>query len=423
MKIAIIGGGFTGLTAAYFLARNNKVTVFEKEEELGGLASGFKAKDWQWSLEKSYHHFFSNDSDVLSFAKEIGFKDIFFKSPTTASLYGSRIFPLDTPKDLLMFPLLSFFNRLRVGAVLAFLKLSPFFSFFEEQTSEKFLRRTMGEEGWKVLWQELFRKKFGKSAGNILASFIWTRVKKRTKRLGYVEGGVSALISYIAQQNKALGVNIKRGYPVSEIKNTRQGFRIGDEIFDIVIATVASPILAKIGDKIFPKKYLVSLKNIKYSASLTAILEVDELPFPGKYWLNIASGKIPFMVFVQHTDFIDKKKYGNRHLVYFGDYLDQDNKLLKKSNKEIVDYYLLHFKNISKKKLKIFNSYVFKQNFAQPIFDKSFVKTKPQFQSPVRNFYVANLEMTYPYDRGINYAVAIGRKIARIVNSGSSDKV
>ena len=43
MNIAIIGGGLTGLTAAYELLKyGHQVTVFEKEKTLGGLAGGFK---------------------------------------------------------------------------------------------------------------------------------------------------------------------------------------------------------------------------------------------------------------------------------------------------------------------------------------------------------------------------------------------
>ena len=52
MKIAIIGGGFTGLSAAVELKENNcDVTVFESSSNLGGLAMGFYGKKWKWPLE------------------------------------------------------------------------------------------------------------------------------------------------------------------------------------------------------------------------------------------------------------------------------------------------------------------------------------------------------------------------------------
>ena len=61
-KIAIIGGGLGGLVSGYFLSKQgNKVTIWEKENFLGGLIGGFKMEGE--NLEKLYHHFFRTDKD------------------------------------------------------------------------------------------------------------------------------------------------------------------------------------------------------------------------------------------------------------------------------------------------------------------------------------------------------------------------
>ena len=36
MKIAIVGSGISGLSAAYYLSKNNHVDLFEKEDHFGG---------------------------------------------------------------------------------------------------------------------------------------------------------------------------------------------------------------------------------------------------------------------------------------------------------------------------------------------------------------------------------------------------
>lgn len=60
MKIAIIGAGFTGLSAAYqLLKQGHKVTIFEKDSQPGGLAVGYQEKKWDWTLEKHYHYWFT----------------------------------------------------------------------------------------------------------------------------------------------------------------------------------------------------------------------------------------------------------------------------------------------------------------------------------------------------------------------------
>ncbi len=73
MKIGVIGAGFTGLAAAYALTKKgHRVTIFEKDMLPGGLAIGYQEKDWDWALEKHYHHWFTNDNFALNLAREIG---------------------------------------------------------------------------------------------------------------------------------------------------------------------------------------------------------------------------------------------------------------------------------------------------------------------------------------------------------------
>src|SRR5512141_1534870 len=106
MNIAIIGGGFTGLTAAYELAKKgHRVTVFEKDTALGGLAAGFRRPDWEWHIEGAYHHLFTNDSAILGLVNELGHTELLLlKRPVTASLWHGKPYQLDSPVSLLTFP-------------------------------------------------------------------------------------------------------------------------------------------------------------------------------------------------------------------------------------------------------------------------------------------------------------------------------
>lgn len=417
MKIAVLGGGFTGLTAAYYLRKkNHQVTLFEKGKVLGGLAVGFKTDHWNWYLERAYHHLFSNDYDIINFAKEIGFDEIFFSSPETASLFKKGqiflILPLDTPVDLLKFPYLGLMDKIRAGIVIIFLKLSPFLTIYEKQTAEEFLKKTMGKNVWNVLWKQLFRVKYGDYAENILASFIWARIKKRTKRLGYIEGGFQTFINYLEKQLISLRVNVLTGYEIRNIERRGEKYIIDNQKYDAVISTLPTPVLTKISQKVLPKNYLDRLAKIKYLHALTLILETDKPILKKTYWLNISAPEIPIMGIVQQTNFIDKKNYGGKHLTYLGWYLKREDKLMQMGDKELLDYILPYLKKITNHQFSIFNYFTFRGPWAQPIFDKDFVKNKPDFITPAKNFFIANLDMTYPYDRGTNYAVKLGREVA-----------
>ena len=421
MKIAILGGGITGLTAAYYLAKDgHRVTIIEKEKVLGGLAAGFKSNNWNWYLERAYHHLFSTDSDILNFAEEIGFNKIYFKSPITASLFliknsKFKILPLDTPVDLLKFPYLSFIDKIRAGIVISFLKLSPFLTMYKNMTSEIFLKKSMGINVWNTLWKQLFRGKFGKYAEIISASFIWARIKKRTKALGYIEGGFQIFINYVENLLKSLRVNLLTGYEIKEIKKRGEKFVVNNQTYDIIISTLPTPVLTKLTSNIFSEKYLSRFNKLKYLHAITLILETNNSVLNKTYWLNICTDKIPFMILAQHTNFADKKNYNNHHLAYIGWYVNGDSKLLKMDKDQLLNYVLPHLKKITNHQLLVTNHFAFKAPYAQPIFDHDFEKNMPTFKTSDKNFFVANLDMTYPYDRGTNYAVKLGKQVAGMI--------
>lgn len=425
MKIGILGGGITGLTASYYaLKKGHSVTLFEKENTLGGLASGFRGNNWKWPLEKTYHHLFSNDIDILDFAEEIGFPRIFFKKPSTASAYvmfdihsHEKIvqYPFTTPVDLLRFPLLSAFQKIRASCALSFLKLSPFLDIYEKITAQEFLKKTMGQDTWNILWKELFRKKFGKYAGNIVASFIWSRIKKRTRSLGYMTGGFQSFIDHLESSVQKQGVVIKKHHTITSLEKKGSMISVDGEIFDAVISTLPTPILIGLTHHFFPQKYHSRLTRINYLHAHNLIIETKQ-PFLNKiYWLNIMIPHIPFTVMVQHTNFIDKRYYNNHHLLYIGNYLERNDPRMNMNKDEIVNYFLPHIQKIAGNKPDIIHTYLFKGPFAQPIFDTAFIKNKPDFETPVKNFYIANLDMTYPHDRGTNYAMKLGKEVVRLL--------
>ena len=134
MKVAILGGGFTGLSAAYDLRNKGyDVSIIEKERVLGGLAVGFKEPNWEWPLERAYHHIFASDKDIINLSSETGFKNIFFRTVHSDSLYkvgnDYRIFPVDTPQDFLKFPLLSLPDKIRGRQFLLSSNFLPIFLF------------------------------------------------------------------------------------------------------------------------------------------------------------------------------------------------------------------------------------------------------------------------------------------------------
>ena len=97
MKVAIIGAGFGGMAAAYDLRKaGHEVIIFESADFVGGLASGFKEPQWDWSVEKFYHHWFASDKHMLGLIEELGMSaDVIFPRPYTELLYNHKWYPFD----------------------------------------------------------------------------------------------------------------------------------------------------------------------------------------------------------------------------------------------------------------------------------------------------------------------------------------
>ena len=106
-QVTIVGAGFTGLTAAYELVKKGfGVTILEAESEVGGLAAAFEVGGE--NLDRFYHHWFTNDLEVMGLIKELGLDERVEVNPTnTGVYYANNFFKLSTPWDLLNFKPLS----------------------------------------------------------------------------------------------------------------------------------------------------------------------------------------------------------------------------------------------------------------------------------------------------------------------------
>ena len=255
MKIGIIGAGFTGLAAAYELVKNgDHVTVFERDNNPGGLALGFKEKKWQWTLEQHYHHWFTNDTHIIDLAAEIG-HTVVIKRPKTSVYTNGAIFQLDSPFHVLTFPLLSLFERLHMGIGLGYLRFTRMWRPLEKITAASILPRLLGKKAYEMIWEPLLKAKFGQYKNEVSLAWFWGRISKRTSSLAYPEGGylsfANALVDRIKRDGgkvlfdtEVLQVKEKKGNIVEVIWKNKSGSH--SQTFDKVIITLPGIFFTKI---------------------------------------------------------------------------------------------------------------------------------------------------------------------------------
>lgn len=417
MKIAIIGAGFTGLSAGLKLQESgHEVTIFEIDFFPGGLALGFKDTGWKWSLEKHYHHWFTNDNQILNLAKKIK-HPVIIKRPKTSVYVNGKSYKLDSPSDVLKFPELNSMQRLRMGLTIALLKYNPFWKLLERYKASVFLPKMMGKKPYETLWEPLLTKKFGPFMHGISLAWFWARIVKRTPSLAYPKGGFLEFANAVTSVIQKKGGKVLFNTGVKKISSKKNGkVKIDRSIFDKVIVTLPSFLFVQITPQL-PNNYKKKLLSLKGLGAINLVLRLKK-PFfkDGTYWLNVCDTKFPITAIVEHTNFMDKKNYNNEHLVYLGNYLPHNHPFMNMDKNTLLKTYDVLLKKINKNyKKNLIDIHLFSVPFAQPIIPINYSKLIPPFKTPLKNVYLANIQQVYPWDRGTNYAVELGEKVVDII--------
>lgn len=425
-RVLVIGGGVAGLTAAYDLARAGyNVTVWEAAPYLGGLAAGFKASHWAWPLERFYHHLFQSDHDIIRLAEEIGIgHDVFFRRPITSVWKNGRSYPFDSPLRVLLFPHLGLVDKLRMGLVIAYLRFSRNWRRFERVTAHEWLTRAMGPRAYETVWKPLLVGKFGEHYREVNLAWFWARIHKRSPKLGYFRGGFQHFVDTLAARVAEHGGTICTRQPAQHVQPLPEGgFRVvGDGATwegDVVISTVSPHLFQKLVPDL-PSTYLEKVRQLRSMGAVVMTLALKRRMTARDYWINLPKEEgFPFLAFVEHTNYIEPDHYGGDYIVYLGDYLDPDHPYFQMSQDELLETFLpaLPRFNPAFRPDWITGVWVHKATYAQPIVPVNYSQHIPDVRTPIRGLYFASMSQVYPWDRGTNYAVEIGRKVARLVQS------
>ncbi len=242
--------------------------------------------------------------------------------------------------------------------------------------------------------------------------WFWARIKKRSAKLGYLKGGFQVLINKLAEKIKKKKGKILLNHEIKNLndRHLRQ--------FDRIIVTTPTPVFLRICSEKLSGKYQKRLSQLKFLAAFNLILILKEKFLGnGTYWLNINEKEFPFVAVVEHTNLVDPKYYGNNHLLYVGGYYSQGHPYFKMKKEEVFEEFLPYLKKINPNfhQSSIINHQSSKSLFAQPVISINYSKIMPQIKTPMKNVYLANQSLIYPWDRGVNYAIKLGEEVAKLI--------
>jgi len=429
--VAVIGAGFGGMAAAYDLAKAGKeVVIYEGDDHVGGLAAGFKEDHWSWSIERFYHHWFASDEHMLGLIQELGFQDkVVFPKPKTVMYYKGRFYPFDSITSALLYPGLGWgINKIRFGLVGLFLRLSRNWSTLEKTTADTWMRKWAGNKVYESMWQPMMIGKFGdKYARQVNMAWLWARLHARTTRLGTYTGGFQAFADQFANILRAMGVQIYLNTPVTAIERSEnRGLRLSlkggtTKETDQVLVTLSPNIFAKMTPQL-PPEYLKGLLDLKSMGAVVMVLSLKHQLSPeGYYWYNIPKEMgYPFLSLVEHTNYVSPENFGGDHIIYIGDYLEPEHEHFKLSKEELLQRFLPHLAKINPQFSPewVKKSWLSRTPYAQPIPFVNHSANIPVIQAPIPGLFYASMSQVYPWDRGTNFAVEIGRRAARMMIDG-----
>ena len=305
MKIAVVGGGISGVSAAYLLRKHTKydVVLVEKEEQVGGKATTFKEEGY--AIETGPNGFLDNKEEMKRLISDSGFDDNVIESKDESR--KRYIFSKGKLYQLPDNPIRLFFSDFfSLKGIVDILK-EPFVErYMQDETLEQFVKRRLGKE---MLDKLIGPMACGVYAGNpkyMSMDATFKKIKDIERQYGsLIKGLVSMMKQKKAKASSASGpfsaklMSFKNGVgsfvnhlagnidrlegEVVNIAIQEKGYRIDtkrDSIYaDYVVFAVPAYALAKIVEK-FDYEFASTLNMLEYAPLSVVSFGFDKKNMP-----------------------------------------------------------------------------------------------------------------------------------------------
>ncbi len=433
MKVGIIGGGVLGMAAAErLLEAGHQVEVFEARDELGGQVVTFPIGGEL--IECFYHHIFTSDTVVADLIQRLGKGDqLTWRESKGGLLRGKRLWKFVTPLDLLKFGAVPLVDRVRLGFWAWYLRRQKEWRKYESMRAKDWILKRVGRKGYEAVWGPLLRAKFAERADEVGMVWFWGKIYLRfasrpkglfaKEKLGYLLGSFHEYLGPWTEQLRARGAQLHVSTPVQRIEVTDgrvTGVTVGGSdprtvTCDAVLATVPSRFLPRLTPPM-PDDYVQRLSSISYQWATCMVLALDRQLSPF-YWLTVCDPDVPFVAVVEQTNLIEPERYGGNHVVYLSNYVSEGSPILSKSVDEVFEEYVTHLKTINPAfdRSWVREKWLFKDPAGQPVIVANYESLMPAHETPFDGLYLANTSQIYPEDRGQNYSIRLGYRVADLM--------
>jgi protoporphyrinogen oxidase len=401
--VAIIGGGITGLTAAYTLLKQGvHVTIFETQPSLGGLSSTFDFGPFRW--DRFYHCILTSDESLRGLLDELGLSSQLRWRKTEVGFYSrDELHRMTRPVDLLRFPCLSLLSKFRFGLGILYSAYMCNGDGLESVRLKDWVIRVFGQDLYREMWEPLLRCKLGDLRSEASAAFLWSTIRRlystrekgveKKEQLGYVEGGYRVVLDRLVEQIGQLGGRLYSGVRPEKIEATEDGIGVSGQgafrEFDACLMTVPTPAILGMVPEL-SDEYKARLSMPKYLGIVCVALVLRRSLSP--YYLTNVTDDVPFTGIVEMTNLIDAASTSGRALVYLPKYTAPSDPLFNLRDEEVWDRFAPALFRIhpTLTRSEIESIHIFRERFVQPVPTLNYSEQAPTIRTGVPHLFVAN---------------------------------
>jgi protoporphyrinogen oxidase len=293
--VLVLGGGLSGMAAAWALARVGfrSVTLLERGPELGGLAGTFERDGHFYPL--GYHHILHRDRTLLYVLDRIGaLPRVRWRKIRMLFHLGGRLYDLADPFDFARFPM-GALDKLRFARLMLRSFGKTDWSDWAGRAADELVDRWAGPGVRTTIFERLSHLKFRLPCREVSAAWLGTRLYYRegSAPLGYVPGAnwTKVLCDGLTGALADSGVSVRTSTTVSAIRVEGDRIRavelVGGESLeaDLVVSTLPTETY----HTLVPGDASPEIAAIRYTALISMVVATRQRIEPDFYWMNLAS--------------------------------------------------------------------------------------------------------------------------------------
>ncbi len=344
-KIAVIGAGPAGITAAYELTKKGfKVDLYEAGDRVGGLAKSIDL--WGQTVDLGPHRFFSNDNRVNKLWLEVVGRDYKMVDRLTRIYYKKKFF---------FYPLKPFDALLKLGiwkgcvCMMSFFK-EKVFPIKKDGSFETWVIGRFGYRLYSIFFKTYSEKLWGISCRDLDEDFAAQRIKKLSlfeavwnsifksgknkhktlvDQFAYPTGGTGMVYERMAAFITSKGGNVFTSTPVRKL-SMKEGavtslvLESGEQKpYDHLISSMPITILVKNLEEV-PAHVLQSTERLKFRNTLLVYLKVEgENVFPDN-WLYVHADDLKMGRITNFSNWVPEINKGRKETIVTIEYWAYD---------------------------------------------------------------------------------------------------